>query len=430
MDQPGGVFLRRADLMPPEDRTLLRAAARAIMEGARRSRTTWSTQLDAAPQLRRCGQARGRRTALRRSAAESAIDATHGSRRRRGRRCGSRTTLETCSTAVCAVLLTPVRPAAVNSLGDSPRRRDTSAVDERCRLTPLDERRRQSTLRVRRDRVRSGLHMVREQPRQPADAVAQRPGHATRPARRCSSATKRPGASGRRRRCPPVAGSRTPSGTARATPYTSTRATAWRRTLLLFVPPTTRSRSSGSRSATRPTARGSCSVTLYVEWVLGENRSRIGHCMSSPAATADRRPAGPQRIPPGVCRARGLSRSDDPGDRTRTRHRRSDRVHRPERDAARSRPRCGARFAVGPHRRRRWIPAGPFKSRSTLDAGQNATLVGLLGDAPDDAAARELICNATATRQPSTRRCSARRHVLGRPAGDDRSSGRRTGRST
>ena len=34
IDKPGGVFLRRADLMPPEDQLLLRAAARAVMEGA------------------------------------------------------------------------------------------------------------------------------------------------------------------------------------------------------------------------------------------------------------------------------------------------------------------------------------------------------------------------------------------------------------
>jgi cyclic beta-1,2-glucan synthetase len=34
MDRPGGVFLRRADLMPPEDRTLLEAAARVGMDGA------------------------------------------------------------------------------------------------------------------------------------------------------------------------------------------------------------------------------------------------------------------------------------------------------------------------------------------------------------------------------------------------------------
>ncbi|MGH9307732.1 MAG: GH36-type glycosyl hydrolase domain-containing protein, partial [Vicinamibacterales bacterium] len=33
-DRPGGVFLRRADLMPLEDQTLLRAAARAVMDGA------------------------------------------------------------------------------------------------------------------------------------------------------------------------------------------------------------------------------------------------------------------------------------------------------------------------------------------------------------------------------------------------------------
>jgi cyclic beta-1,2-glucan synthetase len=34
IDKPGGVFLRRADLMPPEDQLLLRAAARAVMDAA------------------------------------------------------------------------------------------------------------------------------------------------------------------------------------------------------------------------------------------------------------------------------------------------------------------------------------------------------------------------------------------------------------
>jgi cyclic beta-1,2-glucan synthetase len=33
IDRPGGVFLRRSDLMPPEDQLLLRAAARAVMNG-------------------------------------------------------------------------------------------------------------------------------------------------------------------------------------------------------------------------------------------------------------------------------------------------------------------------------------------------------------------------------------------------------------
>jgi cyclic beta-1,2-glucan synthetase len=34
IDRPGGVFLRRSDLMPAEDRTLLEAAARVVMDGA------------------------------------------------------------------------------------------------------------------------------------------------------------------------------------------------------------------------------------------------------------------------------------------------------------------------------------------------------------------------------------------------------------
>jgi cyclic beta-1,2-glucan synthetase len=34
IDKPGGIFIRRLDLMPPEDRTLLRAAARVVMDAA------------------------------------------------------------------------------------------------------------------------------------------------------------------------------------------------------------------------------------------------------------------------------------------------------------------------------------------------------------------------------------------------------------
>jgi cyclic beta-1,2-glucan synthetase len=34
IDRPGGIFLRRADLMPPDDQTLLEAAARVVMTGA------------------------------------------------------------------------------------------------------------------------------------------------------------------------------------------------------------------------------------------------------------------------------------------------------------------------------------------------------------------------------------------------------------
>ena len=34
VDRPGGVFLRRTDLLPPDDRTLLEAAARVVMDGA------------------------------------------------------------------------------------------------------------------------------------------------------------------------------------------------------------------------------------------------------------------------------------------------------------------------------------------------------------------------------------------------------------
>ena len=34
IDKPGGVFLRRSDLMPQEDQLLLRAAARAVMDAA------------------------------------------------------------------------------------------------------------------------------------------------------------------------------------------------------------------------------------------------------------------------------------------------------------------------------------------------------------------------------------------------------------
>ena len=151
------------------------------------------------------------------------------------------------------------------------------------------ERRRAPDVRVRGDRVRPRLHVVEQQPRQPAHAVAQRSGQRSAgrgglPARRGDRRS-----SGRRRRCPPEAAGRTSCGTARATRL---RARPRRHRLdaaAVRAADRRRSRSSASRCATTRPARRRCTVTLYVEWVLGENRVALAAARRHQPRPGDRR---------------------------------------------------------------------------------------------------------------------------------------------
>ena len=201
IDRPGGVFLRRADLMPPEDRT---AAARdgARGDGRRRGRARTSSWCgppvpfgrlpDDMPRHARRPAARSRRSSLAAPAPAS-----------------KRSTASAASP-------TAAREYVIRVHGNR----------GSCPAGALGQRRRPSDVRLRGVGPEHRLHVVGEQPRQPPDAVAQRSGQ--RSARRSGLPARRTERtrSGRRRRCPPAAGSRTRSGTATVTAPTSTLATA------------------------------------------------------------------------------------------------------------------------------------------------------------------------------------------------------------
>ena len=99
------------------------------------------------------------------------------------------------------------------------------------------QRHRQPVVRVPGLRVGLGLHLVGEQPREPAHAVVERSRQPTRRARRSTSATTRPASCGARRPCRSAARSRPTSPvTAPGTAGSSTSTTASQLDLVQFVP--------------------------------------------------------------------------------------------------------------------------------------------------------------------------------------------------
>ena len=134
------------------------------------------------------------------------------------------------------------------------------------------------------------------------------------------------------------------------------------------------------------------SVTLYVEWTLGEHRSRTRlHIVTSRepatgavlATNAFRAPFG-ERVAfmdlhdGSGAAARSAAGADD--------DRRPHRVHRPERNTAVAR---SARTATAVRPRRAGLdPCGAVQLAVTLEPGEERTLIGQLGEAPDAAAAR------------------------------------------
>ena len=91
-----------------------------------------------------------------------------------------------------------------------------------------------------------------------------------------------------------------------------------RSTLPLFVPPTDEVKIFHLTLRNRRPPRAAFSVTLYVEWVLGENRTRSHLHVVTSQRRGDRTRVRAQRVPPGVCPSRGVSRSAPGGDRTKT----------------------------------------------------------------------------------------------------------------
>ena len=158
--------------------------------------------------------------------------------------------------------------------------------------------------------------------------------------------------------------------------------------LVVFVPPTETVKVFRLTLRNDSSRQRRCSVTLYVDWVLGEHRIGIALARGHVTRPRHRRAPGAQSLPPGLRRARGVPRSV--ARRPSHRDRRSNRVHRTQRHAGASgRPR--ARVAVESRRRRarsvrrRSDHAGSSTSRS------NERVTGLLGDADTLAEAGAII---------------------------------------
>ena len=340
VDKPGGVFLRRADLMPPEDQTLLQG------RGARRDGRARTAACTSSSFVR-----------CRRSTPLPARLAPGGAS-------------EPPTIARAAPDAGPLE--SFNGLGgfaDDGREYVIQVHPDGRRDRPGAVGR--TSWRIRRSASSrpisaSGFtwsensHDNRLTPWR-NDPVSDPPGEAIflrdEDNGRVWSATPLPAGGGRP----------TPSATARATRSSSTRATASRRAAL-FVPrdEPVKIFELALRNASARARR--LSVTLYVEWVLGEHRSRTRlHVVTSrePAtgavlarnafrdAFADRVAFVDLHDGSGAAAA-GAAGPDD--------HRRSHRVHRTQRHAAVAGGACTA-TAVGSHRRRGSIRAAPSRSR-------------------------------------------------------------------
>ena len=171
MDRPGGIFVRSAEQISEEDRTLFQTVARVILSDSRGT---------LAEQVNRPGRSQMRVPRLRRSRLRQ--DETP------------------------AAFELPRRDLILfNGIGrlhagwarvrhhHRARTDHTGAVGQRAG---------QSAFRHRRLGERQRLYLGRERPRVPPHALAQRPGNATRAARPFTCATRKAAISGRPRRCP------------------------------------------------------------------------------------------------------------------------------------------------------------------------------------------------------------------------------------
>ena len=377
VDRPGGVFLRRADLMPPEDRTLLEAAARVVMDGAdgnlreqlKRPQIPFGPEPGQIPEV----------PAAPADAAGSAADSARS-----------------CATSRCSTALggfaderARIRHRRRSGRGRAPAQPWSNVVAH-------------PTFGFVADRVRSRLHVVAQQPRQPADAVEKRSGQRSAGRGASSFATRRPG----------EFWSATPLPAGGGRPYTVRHGQGYSTfdhtrdglasTLLLFVPPTDAVkifhltlRNDSSRAAARTR------VTLYVEWVLGENRSRSQlHVVTSRDRTRER-VLGAQRVPPGVCAARRVPRS------VPWRHAKTvtgDRTEFLGRNGKLARPAAMRRASLSNRTGPALDPCGAIQVVVTLEPSETRTLVGLLGDAVDAEEARAPGARSTASRGPWTTR--------------------------
>ena len=266
IDKPGGVFLRRADLMPPRIRLLLRAAARVVMDAAdgglrEPARTRPACAVRAASRRAIVGSRRDRRRARpagRRDAAGRRPRVVQRHRRVRRRRPRVRHRRRSGNGGAAA--------GAVVERGRA-RRRSGSPRTESAPGYTWSENSHDNRLTPWRN-----------------DPVGDPPGEAL---------FIRDEETGAFWSATPLPAGRRPSTSVRhgqgysvyehardgiASTLTAVRAAA-----------PSRSRCFASRCRTTGAARGALSVTLYVEWVLGENRSRIASARRHQPRPGDRR---------------------------------------------------------------------------------------------------------------------------------------------
>ena len=167
-------------------------------------------------------------------------------------------------------------------------RRRRARVRHRPRARPVDagavaERDRQPVVRVPGLRVRGRLHLVREQPREPAHALVQRSGQRPGRARRSTSATTTAASCGARRRCRSGARNRrTSRGTAPGYSRFEHVHDGIELDLVQFVPLDEPLKVSVLTVENRSGPLRRLSVTAYAEWVLGTSRGAGARRASSP----------------------------------------------------------------------------------------------------------------------------------------------------
>ena len=266
----GRVFVLRADLLTPETRALLASVARVVLVGQRGS---LADQLDRVPEPKEAERITRKRARCERGTAHRAATAGSGvlqrPRRFRGRR-----------TRIC----------------HDPRARPVDAGT-------LDQCHRQSRFRLPGVGGRQRLHLVGQQPREPAHAMVERSGQRS-PGRGVLSARRRH----RRSVVPDSTADPRPQrclrGAARLglQPVRAFALTASPAELLQYVPlddPIKISRLT-LRNTSGRTRR--LSVTAYVEWVLGTSRTAAAPFVTTEIDSRHRRDVRAQ--------CHGLLRSD------------------------------------------------------------------------------------------------------------------------